>query len=269
MLEIESVFKSYFRGWVFSADYNFSDGTYGVPDDDSEIAIIREFLQGNISDIRLSAQNANAATSMVQMFVDAAVTIRDKLTLMEQVAEKAANGYYTPADKAGMQKQFEQLAKDVNDIVDNTEYDDNKLFTANGRVISRPLGNGFAALRRNGQTINLFARDLTVDITNLDLTKDAKAALAAIKNELKQANEYTEYLSSQNKRLQDAMATIESRIAGAAGIESSDFGTKIVQEMTSYLTAKIQDEPYVSFQSQSNLFRLTPDEALHLLADPR
>lgn len=264
MLEIESVFKSYFRGWVFSADYNFSDGTYGVPDDDSEIAIIREFLQGNISDIRLSAQNANAATSMVQMFVDAAVTIRDKLTLMEQVAEKAANGYYTPADKASMQKQFEQLAKDVNDIVDNTEYDDNKLFTAGGQVISRPLGNG--------QTINLFAPDkIGVDITNLDLTRDAKAALAAIKNELKQANEYTEYLSSQNKRLQNAMARIESRMAGAAGIESSDFdfGTKIAREMTSYLTAKIQDEPYIFFQSQSNLMRLTPDEALYLLADPR
>lgn len=259
MLEIESVFKSYFRGWVFSADYNFSDGTYGVPDDDSEIAIIREFLQGEVCDIRLSAQNANAATSMVQMFVDAAVTIRDKLTLMEQVAEKAANGYYTPADKASMQKQFEQLAKDVNDIVDNTEYDDNKLFGANGQVISRPLGNG--------QTIDLFARDRTVDITNLDLTTDAKAALAAIKNELKQANEYTEYLSSQNKRLQDAMATIESRMAGAAGIESSDFGTKIAREMTSELTAQIEDEPYMFFQSQSNLMRLTPDEVLHLLKD--
>ncbi len=261
MLEIESVFKSYFRNWVFSGDYNFSDGTYGVPDDDSEIAIIREFLQGNISDIRLSAQNANAATSMVQMFVDAAVTIRDKLTLMEQLAQEAANGYYTSTDKASMQKQFEQLAKDINDIVDNTEYDNNKLFTANGQVISRPLGNG--------QTINLFARDIALDITNLDLTKDAKAALAAVKNELKQANEYSEYLSSQNKRLQDAMAIIEGRIAGAAGIEPSDFGAKIAQKMASYLADKIEDEPYISSQSQSNLMRLTPDEGLYLLADPR
>jgi len=256
MLEIESVFKSYFQNWVFSGDYNFSDGTYGVPDDDSEIAIIREFLQGNISDVRLSAQNANAATSMVQMFVDAAVTIRDKLTVMEQLAEEAANGYYTSTDKASMQKQFEQLAKDINDIVDTTEYDNNKLFTANGRVISRPLGNG--------QTINLFARDIALDITNLDLTKDAKAALAAVKNELKQVNEYSEYLSSQNKRLQDAMAIIESRIAGAAGIEPSDFGAKIAQKMASYLAAQIEDEAYISSQSQSNI---TADEALYLLKD--
>ncbi|MHC4543976.1 MAG: flagellin N-terminal helical domain-containing protein [Planctomycetota bacterium] len=256
MLEIESLFKSYFQDWVFSRNYNFSDGTYGVPDNDSSVAIIREFLQGNIADVRLSAQDANVATSMTQMFVDAAITIRDKLTLMEQLAQKATNDYYTSTDKASMQKQFEQLAKDTNDIVDNTEYESNKLFTANGQVISRPLGNG--------QTINLFARDLTLDITNLDLTQDAKAALATIKNALKEANEYTTFLSSQNKLLQDAMATIENRIASAAGIEQSDFGKQIVQKMTSYLTAMILDEPRISSQSQSNI---TADEALYLLKD--
>jgi flagellin-like hook-associated protein FlgL len=248
MLEIETVFKSYFQNRVFRGDYNFCDGTYGVPDNDGSVAIIREFLQGNISDVRLSALNANAATSIVQTFVDAAISIRDKLIQMEQVAEKAANNYYTNTDKASMQKQFEQLAKDINDIVDNTEYENNKLFTNNGQVISQQLGNG--------QTINLFARDLTLDTANLDLTKDAKAALITIKNELKEANEYT--------RLQDAMAIIESRMAGAAGIEPGDFGTKIAQKITSHLAARIQDEQYISFQSQSNI---TAYEALYLLKD--
>ncbi len=256
MLEIESLFKSSFQDRVFSGDYNFSNGTYGVPDNDSSVAIIREFLQGNISDVRLSAHNANPATSMTRMFVDAAVTIRDKLILMEQVAQKAAEGYYTSTDKASMQKKFEQLAKDINDIVNNTEYENNKLFTSNGQVISRPLGNG--------QTINLFARDLTLDITNLDLTKNAKAALAGIRNELKKANEYSEYLCSQNKLLQDAMATIESRITGAAGIEPGDFVTKIAQNIMSHLANSIREEPYISFQSQSNI---TADEALYLLRD--
>jgi hypothetical protein len=98
----------------------------------------------------------------------------------------------------------------------------------------------------------------------LDLTQDAKAALATIKNALKEANEYTTFLSSQNKLLQDAMATIENRIASAAGIEQSDFGKQIVQKMTSYLTAMILDEPRISSQSQSNI---TADEALYLLKD--
>jgi len=256
MLEIESLFKSSFQNRVFSGDYNFSDGTHGVPDNDSNIAIIREFLQGNISDVRLSAHNANPATSMTRMFVEAAVDIRDKLILMEQVAQKAADGYYTSTDKASMQKKFEQLAKEINDIVNNTEYENNRLFTSTGRVISRPLGNG--------RTINLFSRDLTLDITNLNLTRNAKAALAIIKNELKEANEYSEYLLSQNKLLQDAMATIENRIASAAVIEPGDFEMKIAQNITSYLATRIREEPFISSQSQSNI---TADETLYLLKD--
>ena len=98
----------------------------------------------------------------------------------------------------------------------------------------------------------------------MDLTKDAKAALAAIKNQVIQANEYHEYLSRQNKRLQNAMAAIESKMAAAAGIEASDFGLKIAQRTTSFLAVRIQDEPYISFKSQSNI---TADEALYLLKD--
>ena len=150
MLEIDSIFKSGFQNRVIREGYNFSDGTYGIPDNDSDVAIIREFLQGNIADVRLSAQNTYAAASTVQMSVDAAATIHDKLILMEQLAHKAANGYYTSIDKTSMQKKFEQSAKDINKIVDNTKYENNKLFTANGQVITLPLGNG--------QTVHLFAR---------------------------------------------------------------------------------------------------------------
>ena len=256
MLEIESLFKSYLQNRVINEGYNFSNGTYGIPDNDSDLTKIREFLQGNIADVRLSAQNAYAATSKVQMFIDAGVCIRNKLIQIEQLAQKAANGHYTRIDKASMQQKSEQFARDINEIVNNTEYENNKLFTANGQIISLPLGNG--------RTIHLLARDLTVDTTNMDLTRDANAAQSAINNKLKETNEYAEHLNSQNNRLHNTMAIIESRMAGAAGFTSSDFTTIIAQKTTSYLSTKIHDEPYISYQSQSNI---TADEALYLLKD--
>jgi len=255
MLEIERVFKSYFQNRLFSGDYNWSNGTYGLPDNDSDVAIIREFLQGNIADIRLSAQKANAVTSMVQTFEDAAIAIRDKLILMEQLAEKAAFSYY-PTDKASMQNQFEALATDINDIVNSTEYDNNKLLTANGKTISKSIGNGYS--------INLFPRDLKFNTENVDLIKDAKTAFVVVKDALKQANEYADYLNSQNKRLQNAMATIENKMASAAGLESTDLETNIAQQITTSLATKISENPDMSSQSQSNI---TSDEALYLLKD--
>ena len=256
MLEIESLFKSDFQNRVINEGYNFSNGTYGIPDNDSDIAIIREFLQGNTGDVRLSTQNAYSASSTVQMFVDAGAYIRNKLTQMEHLSHKAANGNYTSTDKASMQKEFEQLGKEVNETVDNTEYKNNKLFTTNGEVITLPLGNS--------QSIHLFARDLAVDTKNMDLTKDANTALATIQNEVKQANEYHEHLSSQNTRLQNAMARIEGRMAGAASFTSSNFTMIRAQEVTRQLSTRIQNHTYISSQSQSNI---TADEALYLLQD--
>ena len=260
MLEIESLFKSYFEHWSLSGGNKLSYGSYELQDDDREVAIIREFIQGNVAGVRLSASQANADTSMVQMFVDAAETIQTDLTLMEQLAEKAANGYYTSTDKVSMQKLLEVLAQDINNIVDSTKYDGNKLLTSEGETITKVIMRSVGSV----STISLFAKDLSVDATNLDLTTDAEGAQAAIRKAIEQASEITTYLKSQNKLLHDAMAVIEDMVASAAGINTGEFGAKITKKMMGYLTAAIQDDPYTSSQIQSNI---TPKEALYLLRD--
>jgi len=258
VIEIENVFKSYFQHCSSSGSYKLSYCSYELQDDDRKVAIVREFLQGNVAEVRLSARQANADTSMVQMFVDAADTIHNELILMEQLAEQAAYGYYTSTDIASMQKQFEVLAQDINSIVGSTEYDGNKLFMSDGQTITKVIMRSFGSAR----TISLFAKDLSLDVSNLDLTKDAEGALAAIKNAIEQASEYTTYLTSQNQLLQDSMAVIEEQMASAAGVNTGEFVANIVRKMMGYLTAAIQDEPYISYQVQSNI---TADEALYLL----
>ena len=260
MLEIENIFKSYFQHWALSESYTLSYGSYELQDTDREVAIVREFIRGNVADVRLSARQANADTSMVQMFVDAADTIHNELILMEQLAEQAAYGYYTSADIASMQKQFEVLAQDINSIVDSTKYEGNKLFTSEGQTITKVIMRSVGSVR----SISLFAKDLSLDVSNLDLTTDAEGASAVIKNAIEQAGECTTYLKSQNQLLQDSMAVIEEQMASAAGVNTGEFGARIVREMMGYLTAAIQDEPYISSQGQSNI---TGDEALYLLRD--
>jgi len=193
---------------------------------------------------------------MVQMFDDAATSIRNTLSSMEKLAEKATKSYYTDKEKTSMQKELEGLAKEINDTVNNTKYDGNKLFTAAGQVITRSIGRE--------RTIALFAKDLGFDAESIDLTTDAPGALATIKNALKEADEYTTYIKSQNKFLQDAMATIEHKMAGAVGIDSSSFQTKIMEQLITNISVAISDDTDTSTQIQSNI---TADEALQLLKD--
>lgn len=260
MLEIETLFKSYFDHWSLSEDCRLSYGGYQLKDDDREVAIIREFIQGNVADGRLSALEANSDASMVQVFVDAAETIHTKLKLMEGLTEKAAKGYYTSTDKNSMQKILELLSNDINSIVNNTEYDGNKLFTSEGETITKVIMRSVGSV----STINLFAKDLSVDVTNLDLTTDAEGAQAAIRKAIKQASEVKDHLNSQNRLLKDAMAVIEDTVSSAAGVNTGDFGFKVTNRIMSYLTSAIQNAPYISSQMQSNI---TAKEALYLLKD--
>ncbi|MBA7664361.1 hypothetical protein ES703_72419 [subsurface metagenome] len=256
MSGVDGVFKTAFCNWLFREDYDWATGSHKKAGTDKEIAVIREFLLGNTASVRLSAQEANSAVSMVQIFDDAATSIRDTLASMEKLAEKATKSYCTDKEKASMQKELEGLAKDINDTVNNTKYDGNKLFTAAGQVITRSIGNG--------RTIALFAKDLSFDVESVDLATDAQGALATIKNALKEADEYTTYVKSQNKFLQDAMAIIEHKMASAAGIDPSSFQTKIMEQLITNISAAISNDTNTSTQIQSNI---TADEALQLLKD--
>ncbi len=256
MPETEGVFKTASRDWLFPENYDWAKGSYKAAGDDREVAVIREYLLGNIADVRLSAHNANAAISMVQTFDLATNSIYHKLVLMEEIAEKVAHGDYTNTDKVSMQEQLQELAEQINNIVNNTEYNGNKLFTSEGQLITRAIGNG--------RSIRLFAKDLSFHLENVDLTKDTKAVLTTIKNARKKTGEYTDYLKSQNTLLQNAMATIEQMMASAAGLESSDFETETMQQFIENLSAGISNDIAISTEMQANI---TPDEALRLLKD--
>jgi flagellin len=254
MSAVGGVFKLPSHNWLFPEHYNWADGSYKAPDNDKEIATIREFLLGDIADVRLTARQANTAVSMVQTFDHAAANIRGKLTLMEDLADDALNGRHTPKERASMQTRLRQLAADINKITENTQYDDNKLFTANGRTIT-------VALDRD-RNINLFAQNLTFNAENVSLTTDPKAALKTIRKARKQVDEYANHLNSKYQILQNAMAPIESRMAGPAKIDPATFQTEVARQLTDYLSSAISDDPYTSSNAQANI---TPDEALKLL----
>ena len=159
MLEVKDVCDTAFNKWPVSRDYNWAEGTLKPAEDDRSVATIREYLADDIADVRLSARNANAATSTLQMFFDAASSIRDKLTQMQQLAEEAAYGYCPDLKKASLQQQLAVLAADINKIVadasyiDDTEHGVNKLLSGQGETIERRIDKT--------RTIKLFPKNLS------------------------------------------------------------------------------------------------------------
>ena len=165
--------KTNFSDYLYSDKYDWSKGSYVKDQDgDRDVATLRGYLDGNVADIRLSTNHANTAVSMVQTLGGAATAIYDKLKEMEKLAQKVTSVYHSTEEKASMQEQLEGLADEVNKIVNNikynnedTNYRDNKLFTADGKTISVSIDND--------RTIKFFPKDLSFDAENADLTEDA------------------------------------------------------------------------------------------------
>jgi len=242
---IENALKTDFSAYAVrvaqTAISNLTENT----NDDEPVAIIRELLRSNVADIRQSANDANSAISMLQMFDAAATAISGKLDIMKELAEKTATGYYTSSEKVDMQQEFEGLATEINATANSTEYDGNKLFTSAGQTISLSLGNGL--------TTDIFAKDFSIDISGLNLATDAEGASAAIQNVITEFSEYSGYLTGQGTRLEDPMTKIDSDMAGAMDVDSSDFDINTAEEVVSSVAGMLLNDTSAFLDMQANV----------------
>jgi flagellin-like hook-associated protein FlgL len=125
------------------------------------VATVRELLNGNIADVRLSAREASTAISIIQTFANAADGIAAKLAKMEELAKKASSPDYSRVEIEAMQTEFKGFAKEINEIAQGIEYNYNKIFTAAGKSMSIPIGDG--------SSVDIFARDFSFNSQGLIL----------------------------------------------------------------------------------------------------
>lgn len=230
-----------------------------APKHNAAVAIIRELLRGNTADVRQSAREASTAISIVQTFVDAAATIGNKLTAMEELAKKASSPDYSRVEVEDMQKELENLAKEINTIVkgtriNSTEYDYNKLFTADGKAVSLSIGDG--------SKIDIFARDLSFDVTGLSLTGDPAGALSKVREAIRNVNDYNRYFNKEVARLEDATATIERRTENAMGIDLSELDVDVAKQLARNMKGENLEDVSALAYVQANVM---PERALQLL----
>ena len=220
---------------------------------DQAIAVIREFLAGHTAAVRQSARDASTAISITQIFLDAIYNISKKLAKMSKLAKNASDPDYSLIQVDEMQKRFQNLAKEINQIVNSTEYNFHKPFAGNGKTLSIPLGNG--------SKIDIFARDFSFDAKDLNIETDPQNVLSIVNEAITNINEYKRYLDKQASRLSDITAAMESEIEGAINVDMKDFQPRLVVPMAEYAASLISQDKQTSLNTQANL---APNETLKL-----
>jgi len=208
--EFRNVLDVSYGAYVVNGAYSGSSNPTGAPNHNDAVAIIRELLCGNTADVRLQARDASTAVSIVQTFTKAIDTIAGKLAKMQELAKKAPSGDHSQVQVEQMQTQFQNLAKEINQTVNSTEYNFNKSFAGSGKTLSIPIGNG--------SKIDIFARDFRFDAQGLNIATDPQNALSTVNEAITNLAQFSgkPHLrqnpeTAQRQRLSRLSEVVESR----------------------------------------------------------
>ncbi len=159
--------------------------------DDAAGLSISEKMRGQIRGLEQSSRNAQDGISLIQTAEGALNETHAMLQRMRELAVQASNDTNTTDDRAAIQKEADQLAKDINRIAKDTQFNGQALLTGAGG----PNGDGTFAFQvgaNENQQITLTIGDMTggtgLSIAAgdteadgaIDISSDAATATAAI-----------------------------------------------------------------------------------------
>lgn len=143
--------------------------------DDAAGLQIATRLNAQSRGMEVAMRNTSDATSMLQTAEGAFSEMTDILQRMKDLSTQAANGTNGGADLIAMQAEYDELGKEVANIVQNTKYAGTNLFS-NGTTVDGSAGKLSAAV--NFQIGASAAEKLTLDVST-KLTALATALTAA------------------------------------------------------------------------------------------
>ncbi|MBA4314940.1 MAG: flagellin FliC, partial [Alcaligenaceae bacterium] len=127
-------------------------------------------MQAQIKGYDVAGRNANDGISLLQVADGAMGKISDNLQRMRELAVQAKNGTLNPTDRVNLNREYTELANEVDRITTGSSFNGNPMFNAANKTLSFQVGTGNATsdtlalnLTDNGQAAG---NDLTTTLTN-------------------------------------------------------------------------------------------------------
>jgi len=99
--------------------------------DDAAGLAIRESMRSDVATLNQGIRNANDGISLIQTAEGALSVIDEKLIRMKELAEQAATGTYTNAQRLIINSEFSAMASEIDRIAEATDFNGVKLLDGN------------------------------------------------------------------------------------------------------------------------------------------
>ncbi|CFV38861.1 flagellin [Yersinia pseudotuberculosis] len=137
-------------------------------------------------------QNIQESIAMLQIADGGLAESVKTLNAMKKLATQAANDTNSAADREAIQKEFSELGKELQNALNNTEYNSEKLFAKDGKMRKElNFQSGTDAESSLKLDLNSVIEELTESVTKPGTAITADAAGTAAQKELARLNQVT------------------------------------------------------------------------------
>jgi flagellin len=229
--------------------------------DDAAGLAVRELMRADIAVLQQGSRNAMDGISMLQTFEGAMGTIDEALVRMKQLAEQAATGSYSSAQRAIMDNEFDEMAAEINRIAGATAFNGNTMLNSASASVSIQFGAAMTdAVSITGCDMTSSALGLTS--AAIDTAAHAQSALATIATAITSKDTARARFGYKMNRLESTISVINNQAENLMAAESRISDVDVATEMATMTRTQVLAQAGVAMLAQANS---VPQMALSLL----
>jgi flagellin len=235
--------------------------------DDAAGLAVRELMRADIAELQQGVRNTQDGISMIQTMEGAMATINDALVRMKQLAEQAATGVYSSAQRGIMNAEFEEMASEIDRIAQSTVFNSVTLLDSASDNVDVHFGQ-----RANGdddkitvEAVNMrIASGLQIDSDSIDITDttNASTALKAVTSAITTYADARATFGYKMNRMESTAQVLGIQGENLATAESRISDVDVATEMTNLTRNQVLAQAGIAMLAQANTM---PQMALTLL----
>jgi flagellin len=244
--------------------------------DDAAGLAIAERMTAQVRGMNVAARNANDGISLAQTAEGTLGKVSDSLQRMRELAVQSANATNSNSDKDSLDKEFGELAKEIQRVLGGTTFNGLHVLGSNAGALSFQVG----ANTSSNDTISITTTDMTSDsgittVAGNDNTGTARAVIDStagattiqgvitnIDTALDSVNGQRAVLGASQSRFDAAVSNLQISVENQSAARSRIIDTDFAAETARLSRAQILQQAGNAMVAQANQL---PQQVLQLL----
>jgi len=217
-------------------------------------------MRADIAVLQQGSRNAQDGISLLQVAEGGMQTINDLIVRMKQLAEQAATGTYSTAQRTIMDSEFAELASEIERISASANFNNMSMLNSATGSISVFFGS-------STDTITIDMKDMTqsglgIDLLSINSELSAQAALNTLDAAIDTANTARADFGAKMNRLENTVGVIDVQVENLQASESRISDVDVATEMAEMTKNQVLAQAGISMLAQANAM---PTMALTLI----